>query len=296
MSVIIPNYNHALFLKQRIESVLNQKFQDFEVIILDDCSTDNSHDIIELYRDHPKVKLILYNIVNSGSPFKQWKKGIDLSSGDYIWIAESDDYCDITFLEKATESLHNHSEASLVYCNSIQVNEKGEYENDLSFWYNSISNTKWNNSYVNDGINEINNSLSLKNTIPNASAVLFRKNKVPLIDKQITSLKLSGDWLFWIKMLERGNIIYITSTINYFRVHGRTVRATEENRDTSGKEQLQIHKYLLDNSFITKRQFAFLHQNANKSDFNKLLMLKIKKFISLFFKVKLAPLNSTIKN
>lgn len=108
VSIIIPNYNHALFLKQRIESVLNQTFQDFEVIILDDCSTDYSRDIIELYRGHPKVKEIVYNTQNSASPFIQWGKGIDLAEGDYIWIAESDNIVDTKFLQRTfTFMVHN---------------------------------------------------------------------------------------------------------------------------------------------------------------------------------------------
>ena len=84
VSVIIPNYNHAPFLKERIDSVLQQTYTDFEVIILDDCSTDNSKEIIETYRMHPKVVHIEYNVVNSGSTFKQWKKGIDLTKGEWI--------------------------------------------------------------------------------------------------------------------------------------------------------------------------------------------------------------------
>ena len=55
ISIIIPNYNHAPYLTERIESVLNQTYQNFEVIILDDCSTDNSREIIEKYANNPKV-------------------------------------------------------------------------------------------------------------------------------------------------------------------------------------------------------------------------------------------------
>src|SRR5207342_2166753 len=79
VSVIIPNYNHAVYLEQRIESVLNQTFQDFELIILDDCSPDNSRDVIDQYRVNSKVSHIVYNSINSGSTFKQWQKGIELS-------------------------------------------------------------------------------------------------------------------------------------------------------------------------------------------------------------------------
>jgi glycosyltransferase involved in cell wall biosynthesis len=84
ISVIVPNYNHAKFLKERIDSILNQTIQDFELIILDDCSTDNSREIIESYRQLPNVS-IFYNSKNSGSPFKQWKKGINRAKGKYIW-------------------------------------------------------------------------------------------------------------------------------------------------------------------------------------------------------------------
>ena len=88
VSVIIPNYNHAQFLEQRVESVLNQTFQDFEIIFLDDASTDNSKEVFSKYSNHPKISHVIFNETNSGSPFKQWNKGFGLSTGEYIWIAE----------------------------------------------------------------------------------------------------------------------------------------------------------------------------------------------------------------
>ena len=60
VSVIVPNYCHAPYLEQRIESILQQTFQDFELILLDDCSTDGSREILERYRNHPKVSGIFY--------------------------------------------------------------------------------------------------------------------------------------------------------------------------------------------------------------------------------------------
>lgn len=100
VSVIIPNYNHAAYLRQRIDSVLSQSFDDFELILLDDCSTDNSREVLESYWQHPKLSHLIYNETNSGSVFRQWQKGIDLAKGEFIWIAESDDYAHPQFLEK----------------------------------------------------------------------------------------------------------------------------------------------------------------------------------------------------
>src|SRR5690606_14670397 len=95
VSIILPNYNHASYLPDRLNSIFNQSYQNFEVIILDDCSRDVSLEILNIYKGHPKVSHFIANEVNSGSPFKQWQKGLKLAKGDFVWIAESDDYCDL---------------------------------------------------------------------------------------------------------------------------------------------------------------------------------------------------------
>src|ERR1700749_2948806 len=122
VSVIIPNYNHAQYLKQRIESVLGQTYTDFELIILDDCSTDNSREIIEAYRDHDKVSHLVFNKTNSGSTFNQWQKGIELAKGKYIWIAESDDWCEPTLLVTLVTALEDNESCVLAYVQSYVVN------------------------------------------------------------------------------------------------------------------------------------------------------------------------------
>ena len=94
VSVIVPNYCHSMYLDERILSILNQTYNNFELIILDDCSPDNgaSKSVIEKYRDNSHISQIIFNEKNSGSTFKQWEKGINLAKGEFIWIAESDDY------------------------------------------------------------------------------------------------------------------------------------------------------------------------------------------------------------
>src|ERR1700730_3220781 len=111
LTVIVPNYNHERFLAKRLESILNHTFQDVELILLDDCSTDNSRLILsQSVRDH-RVR-IEFNDVNSGSTFKQWNKGVHLAQGKYIWIAESDDYADVHLLERLVPLLDNDPKAA----------------------------------------------------------------------------------------------------------------------------------------------------------------------------------------
>ena len=120
ISVVIPNYNHSRFLSKRIESVLKQTFQDFELILLDDGSTDNSRSILSGYADDPRVR-IKFNEVNSGNPFKQWNQGVNLACGEYVWIAESDDYANEQLLGKLAACLDAQPSAAFAYCRSWRV-------------------------------------------------------------------------------------------------------------------------------------------------------------------------------
>src|SRR5712671_4310882 len=125
VSVIVPNYNHARFLHRRIDSILGQTLLDFELILLDDCSTDNSRDILTAYAGDSRVR-IEFNAKNSGSTFKQWNKGVRLAKGKYVWIAESDDYADEKLLERLVAVLEGDSAIAFAYCRSCAVTEDGQ--------------------------------------------------------------------------------------------------------------------------------------------------------------------------
>ena len=108
VTVIIPNYNHAHFLERRIQSVLDQTYQDFEIILLDDASPDNSVETLSKFAQDSRVYQAIFNEVNSGSTFKQWNKGISQARGEYIWLAESDDYANKSLLENLVQPLDSH--------------------------------------------------------------------------------------------------------------------------------------------------------------------------------------------
>lgn len=250
VSVIIPNYNHAQFLEQRIESVLNQTFQDFEVIFLDDDSTDNSKEVFSKYANHPKISHVIFNETNSGSPFKQWKKGFSLATGEYIWIAESDDYAELNFLDKLIPLMEDN--VALAYCRSLTVNEINEISD--CFWADGLDNKRWKKAYSADGLTEISNYLVFRNTIPNASSVLFRKEWANF-DLPITETKYTGDWLFWINLLKEENrqIVYIPKQLNYFRSHSNSTR--------SRKSPIQEYKRFKEYFMVIDRALKISHYN-----------------------------------
>jgi len=229
VSVIIPNYNHEAYLKQRIDSVLNQTYQDFEIIILDDKSSDNSRNIIEQYRNHPKITHIVYNEVNSSSTFAQWDKGINLSTGDYIWIAESDDYSDNLFLETLINKINNEDDVSIAFCQSYKVNEKSEITGNWSEQTQYLPNNIFKNDFVLDGIQFLYDFLIYENFIPNASGVLFSRKKYIEVKGTSSKIGFCGDWLLWMKLLTVGKIAFSCKKLNYFRSHSNSVVAKAFN-------------------------------------------------------------------
>ena len=80
VSVIVPNYNHAPYLFERLESILDQTYNDLELLILDDASTDDSYRILTRYYSKPRVKIVV-NAANSGAAFPQWNRGISSRQG-----------------------------------------------------------------------------------------------------------------------------------------------------------------------------------------------------------------------
>ena len=150
VSVVIPNYNHAQYLRQRIESVLGQTFQDFEVILMDDCSTDDSRSIISEYAADPRVR-IEFNKRNSGSSFSQWNKGVRLARGEYVWIAESDDYADPRFLERLVGIMDAEPKMAFAYCRSWRVSENGQPDGFVDPEVAEIAQPRWTPEYVAKG-------------------------------------------------------------------------------------------------------------------------------------------------
>jgi glycosyltransferase involved in cell wall biosynthesis len=97
ISIVLPNYNYARYLDERIQSLLNQTYQDFELIIVDDASTDNSLETIDKYIADPRVKTIFYPN-NSGSVYQRWNDGAEIATGEYLIFAGADDSCHPTSL------------------------------------------------------------------------------------------------------------------------------------------------------------------------------------------------------
>ncbi|GAB6124198.1 glycosyltransferase family 2 protein [Dysgonomonas termitidis] len=245
VSIILPNYNHAPFLKQRIDSILNQTFQDFELIILDDCSTDNSRDIIEVYRKNPHISHIIYNETNSGSPFKQWRKGIDLAKGEYIWIAESDDWCESTLVETLIPPLDADEQITFGFVQSYYI-----VENEIKW----ISKEDYLENSV-EGRMFIKSHLLYRNAVFNASMAIFKKKYFDAINNHIyTNYKFCGDWLFWGLMAAQGKVFISGKILNFFRKHVADVSGGAYSSGLNYLEEFDVLQSFYENGYIEKSE------------------------------------------
>ncbi len=247
VSVILPNYNHSLFLKERIESILNQTYQDFELILLDDCSTDKSKDILFLYKEHPKVSALILNEQNAGNTFLQWDKGIRLAKGKYIWIAESDDSADVHFLETTVTALEKNFDAVVCLTGSILIDESSRK-------MRKKSRDRWNETdelKKFDGKEYIKHNLLYRNYVYNASMVLFRRDIYDRLDKSFQHLRCGGDWRFWVEVIQEGNVIEVRQKLNYFRQHSNKVTSRAKKTGEGVSDVIDVLCYILAHTKIS---------------------------------------------
>lgn len=255
VSVIIPNYCHAQYLDQRIQSVLNQTYQNFEVIILDDCSPDDgaSRTVIEKYRRNSHVSQIIYNEENSRSPYKQWAKGVSLAKGDLIWIAESDDYADEHLLEVLVPQFDHNANLSIAFCRSMAFSEKGMI--GPCGPYNIKEGVMRGKDFIHD-------YMVIGTGIVNASSAIFLKTAFLSISDIYTTFKGSGDHLFWIELAEKGNVAFIDRTFNYFRQHQDS---TTQKLTRSGLNQIEdkrIFDYICEHGYLSKHEIRFYRKET----------------------------------
>ncbi|MGC6429620.1 MAG: glycosyltransferase family 2 protein [Jejuia sp.] len=233
VSIILPSYNHKRFLEQRLDSIVSQSFKDWEIIIIDDCSTDGSIELLDEFVKKHSIKVSYYSInkINSKSGYTSWKRGIKKARSKYIWIAETDDYCAPDFLEELVEILDTDKDIKIAFSVSDYVNEKGE------FLYNSSNRTAKLN--VTKDTYKILDSQDVLKELPfhpyliNASSLVFRNPSEP-INNDIFNFKQKSDQFLWTEILKNGKIAFLNKSLSYFRQHSKST--TYQNFEKRGLE------------------------------------------------------------
>jgi glycosyltransferase involved in cell wall biosynthesis len=230
VSIVVPSYNYRHCIEERLRSIAAQTYPIYEVIVVDDASTDGSvewlqrhlHDIV------PEARLIACR-KNSGSATGRWLEATEVAQGEFIWIAEADDLAEPDFLAEVLQNFT--ADVVLSYCQSQQMDVHGRIlSNDYLAYTSSVSENKWKVPYLEDGLSEIRTTLSVKNTIPNVSAVLFRRlallETLRAVKVPLSELHVAGDWLVYVELLTRGKIAFTPQPLNKHRRHTSSVTST----------------------------------------------------------------------
>lgn len=220
VSVVVPNYNYEQHLERRLRSIYEQTHPIYEVIVLDDCSTDQS---VATLRSLAEEKGYHFNMVvndtNSGCVSRQWLKGVSMADCDLVWIAEADDFSDPDFLDHVVAPMQDSADIVMSYCESRQIDSDGlELAPDYRQYVRDISPDKWLRPYVEDGELELSTALAVKNTIPNVSAVVFRRKVLEDVLSRnidyIAALTNAGDYATYTELLRHGRIAYQPVSLN----------------------------------------------------------------------------------
>ncbi|RYY30109.1 MAG: glycosyltransferase [Chitinophagaceae bacterium] len=205
ISVLIPTYNYAHYIDEAIQSVLNQTFSNFELIIVDDQSSDNTAAIVQKYLSDSRVKFIV-NPVNLGL-VGNFNKSLEYATGEYIKYLMADDKLDHTLLARYAEILDKYPNVSLVTAGSATFG--GKVVNRQPVLTGMQKGTKVIAACLKNGKG---------NWIGEPTVVMFRKSSLP-VQKFNPDYICLVDLDMWFRLLLQGDCYIIAETLAYFRVH-----------------------------------------------------------------------------
>jgi len=209
VSVVIPSYNRAHLISETIQSVLAQTFQDFETIVVDDGSIDNTSEVVSNF------PVRYFHQENRGLPAAR-NAGIRLSHGEYIAFLDSDDLLLRHALAKGVEALERYPEAGFSYGQAYLMDEKKQI-------FGLIKSSFLQRSSIVDG-REIIREMLTTYTIP-INTTIARRRCLDTIGGFDESMKITEDRAFHVSMAKRYPVVYIAEPLIKYRVHSSSMSA-----------------------------------------------------------------------
>lgn len=240
VSVCIPAFNHARFLPQAIDSVLAQTYRDYELIIVDDASDDNSCDIIRKYKDQDERINCSRNETNLGM-VRNWNRCLDMAQGEYVKFLFGDDYFSTrSVLESMVGRLEEDRSASLVTSARNYVDENSNLVKVLS---------PFGSDGVYNGKQVVRQCLLLqKNLVGEPSAVMFRREEAErgfdVKYRQLVDLEM------WFHLLEQGCLVYIDSPLCSFRIHSGQQTVENVRREVEIEDTHYLYREYLNKPYL----------------------------------------------
>lgn len=249
VSVVVPLYNAQEYVKETVECILNQSFQDFEIIVVNDASTDASVKIVESLQNKDSRIKIYHNKKNRGIAYTR-NKAIEYSTGEYIAIMDNDDLSPEYRLKDEVEFLDTHSDFDIVGGHCREIDENG---NDLHKSWDMYLNPKYIKAYF-----------LFADAIPNSSAMIRRKFIKDNHIKYRDNMYGAEDYRFWVECSMLGKIASIDKVMLYWRnrKENETSKVLSEHKDKRKLVIREIQQYALQESGfqLTKVDYEIIHK------------------------------------
>jgi hypothetical protein len=229
ISVVVPNYNYAGNLAHRLDSIFEQTYPIFELIVLDDGSEDGSLAELERIRESSGRRFrIVANDRNSGSAFRQWAKACEIARGDYVWIAEADDLCKPEFLDRMAGRLGD-DQVAFGFSDSAQIDHQGHLlAESYKSYYRETVGELMDHDFDLGGEEFVRRCLTERNLILNVSSVVWRRTALAAglecAEEDLSGYELAGDWRLYVEAaLGEGRVSYLAEPLNIHRRHDESV-------------------------------------------------------------------------
>jgi len=231
VSAVVPNYNYARYMQDRLGTIFAQTHPVREVIVLDDCSSDDSLTVIpEVARAAGRVVRLVPNETNSGSVFAQWRKAAELSLGEFVWIAEADDLSDPAFLARTVALMQADPEVVLAFSDSRTIHGDGSPQwESYKGYYASVEPGALSRTEIFQADDFVRRFLGVKNLILNVSAVVWRRDALlealDACQEELRGYRMAGDWRLYLEAMRRpgARVAYEATPLNVHRRHAESV-------------------------------------------------------------------------
>jgi glycosyltransferase involved in cell wall biosynthesis len=231
ISVVVPNYNYAKHLSKRLGSIFLQTQPVKEILVLDDCSTDDSLEVIPVVAaEWDRHIRLLPNTINSGSVFKQWRKAAETATGEFLWIAEADDLSAPRFLSEVIALMRHEPDMKFAFCDSSAIDGDGNaLWPSYKGYYATVAPDALTKTQVYEAPEFVERFMSVKNLILNVSAVVWRREALleamDASEAELRTYKMAGDWHLYLQALSTpgAQVGYCAEPLNTHRRHGASV-------------------------------------------------------------------------
>jgi hypothetical protein len=223
VTFVVPCYKLAHYLPECIDSILSQTYTDFEVLIMDNCSPDNTPEVAQSFKD-PRVKHIR-NQTNIGH-LRNYNKGIDLARGKYVWQMSADDrFYRHDALERYVKLLDANPNLGYVFSSGIRMDENGKEQGLLKYSVYAPRDT------IFEGRKFLRELIRVNHIV--APSVLVRKECYETISVFPLDLPWGADWYLWCMFAMHYDVGYLAEPMVCFRIHANSMTSGFISQDTA---------------------------------------------------------------